>query len=271
VPRRNGPPRRILSVEDARNEAKGVDLPFAPTEPMLEGAVSTGVQPYLPGHAYGIPTSDVAAVIPVDDPRHPETLADFVWLLVTVRQSGRLVERTATRQQGRPERKLLSRWLLWGALNVTPDRALVVGSLAVAPARPHDEPGAANRGVTTELLRLVSPAVIAARATERLRQYGNVHDAEKLHPGLAYALQRLDKVRIVAATTPDEQIKYIARAYVQLSHNGNRKPVSTIAKAFGLTRAQARDRVRRARVLGYLEASTAGKVNALPGPRLLLE
>jgi hypothetical protein len=41
-----------------------------------------------------------------------------------------------------------------------------------------------------------------------------------------------------------------------------------IAREFGITRAQARDRVHRARTQGYLEPGTQGRAGATIGPRL---
>ena len=67
----------------------------------------------------------------------------------------------------------------------------------------------------------------------------------------------------------EQEIAAIARQYIALVSGGLRRPLPQIAADFGLTREQARDRVHRARVLGYLEKSTPGKVSAQPGPKLL--
>lgn len=265
----NTPQPRILTPDDARREAHGLDFPLAPQLDLKPGEVSRDMSKLPWGHLIGIPKSGLLAVLPVDDSASPETVADFLWLLVTVRQGGKLVELTVD-SKGRPERALFSRWLLWGSLNESPTRALVVGSLSVAPARRADELDAASRGVTTELLRLVSPPAMAARASEGLRQRQHQWRMRgEQTPVLDRVIERLDGIRTVAAATPEDQIRRIATRYVELCRDGVTRPLTYIADEYGLTREQARDRVRRARSLEYLQPGESGRASGEPGPRLL--
>jgi hypothetical protein len=78
-------------------------------------------------------------------------------------------------------------------------------------------------------------------------------------------------MRTVAAATPEDQILRMAVRYCELIAKGLTRPLPQLAEEFGLTREQARDRVRRARELGYLRPGRRGRAEGIPGPKLLAE
>jgi hypothetical protein len=220
------------------------------------------------GRRYGVSQTTIRAFL-VDDSNDPHVVADFVVELVAARTGGKLVEWTRT-TKGR-----LSRWVLWGTLVETPSGVLVMGSLNIEPAVPETDQDASGRGVTAELLRLVSPAFIVAEAVAYLRRSEHVertHRTEPMTQKRERAYNRLHELRTVAAATPEEQIRSIAQRYCELVARGLTRPLPRLAAEFGLTREQARDRVRRARELDYLKpASRRGRAEGIPGPKLLRE
>ena len=81
----------------------------------------------------------------------------------------------------------------------------------------------------------------------------------------------LDK--LATATHPrtrltDEQLIAVAQRYLTLCQFGVRHPLPQIAKELGISRQQARDRVRKAREKHFLAAGDKGRATATIGPAL---
>jgi hypothetical protein len=84
------------------------------------------------------------------------------------------------------------------------------------------------------------------------------------------AYKRLRRTRVPNARPSEREIKFIARRYIHLvNHDNIRHPLPKMAEELGLSREQVRDRIHRARSLGYLQPAKPGRVSAEPGPRLL--
>ena len=80
------------------------------------------------------------------------------------------------------------------------------------------------------------------------------------------ASERLRSTRPPGTRPSTREIELIARRYVQLVEQGVRQPLRTMAGELGLTREQVRDRLHRARDLGYLMPAKQGRVSAERGP-----
>jgi hypothetical protein len=112
--------------------------------------------------------------------------------------------------------------------------------------------------VTTELLRLVSPAAIASEALRLLRReehqslWGQQLGGQSIPPDLQHAYERLLRLSTVATGTSESELQRIAERYCVLCARGLPRPLPQLAAEFGVTRDQARDRVRRARELHYI-------------------
>jgi hypothetical protein len=151
----------------------------------------------------------------------------------------------------------------------------VIGSLAIAPRHRDDSPRSdISLGVTTEVLRAISPARIladaiahletSARWLEIIEQFGGPS-----MPGTQrQAIERIKSARIRQSRATEDQIEAIALRYLTLYRAGIKRPLPQIASELGITRDQARDRVHRARKLGFLTSGTQGRASASPGPRL---
>ncbi|MFN8223398.1 MAG: hypothetical protein U0R50_09170 [Gaiellales bacterium] len=130
--------------------------------------------------------------------------------------------------------------------------------------------------VTGSLIRFVSAERLVSDAIEQLRAGDHwLKVAERLNrlsePMTAVqrrAYRRLHEVKPPGAKLTDEEVELVARRYVQLVSRGVLKPLPILAAELGITRDQARDRVRRAREAGYLAAARPGRPSAELGPRL---
>jgi hypothetical protein len=85
-----------------------------------------------------------------------------------------------------------------------------------------------------------------------------------------YDLQdRIDQGRPQHATLSDDQFAQFAARYLTLYHRGVPQLRLQLAREFGLTTTQVRDRTNQARRRGYLTPGSRGRAGANPGPRLL--
>lgn len=205
----------------------------------------------------------------VDDPAEPEVVAEFAVPLLAIRNNdGRLADWEPA-AKGR-----LSRWVLWGTLIATQDGVLALGSLRIDSGTNRDR-DVQSRGVTAELLRLVRPAEIATEALSELRRVERAERRRLKRDGATMpaererAFDRLRDLRLAAAATPEAQLRAIAEDYCYLTAQGQTRPLLELKERFGLTRDQTRDRIRRARELGYLEPGRPGRAEGIPGPRLV--
>ena len=111
-------------------------------------------------------------------------------------------------------------------------------------------------------------------SVERLQQHGYIldqvlRDSDRQMP---------DKQRVVLdrlatghpAQTPltDNQLADLAKRYIVLTQRGIRHPLPQLAREFGISRSQARDRVHKARQNGFLTRGTQGLAGASAGPQL---
>lgn len=249
-------------------EARAVHNIQRPAPPIPAAGIDFG-RDVLPPGEYGVPISRLLAYLVVDATA-PELVAEFSCRLVVMRQGRKLVERTTS---SRSQAGRLSQWVIWGQLVEAAEVTMIVGSLTVDPYLPgySGDESPAGRGVSAELLRLVSPASIAAEASAHILKGAHEHSSRgtKIPPRYQTALERLKRLRPPNAPTPDSQIEQIAIRYLQLFDAGVKQPLPVIAAQFGITREQARDRVSRAREMKYLQPGKPGRAGATPGERLI--
>jgi hypothetical protein len=269
------------------------------TEPTLEpGSLEEARRALFLDTAQASPRSDLLVAWLVDD--EPPLLGRFANLIVLTRQKGRLVRATAT-DTPRPATLVNLVWIAYGELAQTPDGALVIRSLGLAPAfgpsatgqleppivRP--VPGGSGLeleplevrpepvlGVTAAMLRLLSPEKIVNEAVQYLRasqyrlQLGDRLGATTIDVRQTAAYKRLEQAKPRSRKRPSEdEIAAIAKRYLWLVRHGSRRPLPQLALEFGLSREQARDRVHRARDLGFLTKGSPGRAGADVGPKLL--
>ena len=213
---------------------------------------------------------------PVDDPEQPDLVAEFAALRV-IRREGRKLTPAEPSARLRLREKSNLLWVVYGSIVQAADGTLVIESLSIGPAfegqlsRKDDDIAC---GVTSQLLRLLSPPRLLAETVERLLQQR--HQLEKLaHQGARPMPDRQRAVynkiasgRRTPAPSAASQIEAIARYYLQLCELGSRHPLPALAREFGITRTQARDRIHKARELGYLKHGKQGRIHPEPGPRL---
>jgi hypothetical protein len=222
----------------------------------------------------GTPASAVRAIV-VSDAESPQIEAEFAARIMLTRQGRRLRERH--RGDPRPRRGSLANlwWIGWGHVERAADGALVIGSLGIAPHHRDDSPRSdVALGVTAEVLRAISPARILADAIAHIQTSGRwLEDIEQLGgPSMPeaqrQAIERIKSGRIRHSPVSEDEIEAIALRYLSLYRSGIKRPLRQIASEFGITRDQARDRVRRARELEFLTTGTPGRAGAGPGRRL---
>jgi len=223
--------------------------------------------------AGGTPASAVRAIV-VSDAKAPEIEAEFAFRLVLIRQGRRLRERHRADPRFRRRSRVNLWWIGWGHLERAADGAVVIGSLAIAPRHRDDSPRSdVALGVTAEVLRTVSPARILAEAVAHIEISARGLEAIESRGGPAMPdAQRTVLERVKSARprrrVPDEEIEAIANRYLALYRSGVKRPLPEIANEFGITREKARDRVHRARKMGFLTGGTQGRAGASPGPNL---
>ena len=258
---RGRPNGRVRSLEEAR---RALYIPKTSDPEVLR--------------AWGTPTDLQLAVYPVEEVEVPRRVAEFALLRVVKREGHKLVAGDRGTRLRLAE-KSNALWIVHGSITVATDGSLVIESLAVGPAfedqlsREGDD---IALGISSQLLRLLSPPRILAACTERLLADGHMlNTAAALHhtppiPGRQYdLLDRIDQGRPQHATTSDDQLAQFAARYLTLYHRGVPRLRLQLAREFGLTTTQVRDRTNRARRRGYLTPGSKGRAGANPGPRLL--
>ena len=169
-------------------------------------------------------------------------------------------------------------WIVYGSLAIAADRSLVIESIAIGPAfegqlsRQSDD---IAHGVTSQLLRLLSPPQILAACAEQLLIQGHWLDeaARRGAPAMSDRqrahLERINDGRPRHARIGDDHLANLAIRYLTLYHRGNKRPRKQLADEFGLTATLVRDHLHQARQRGYLTPGTRGRAGASAGPRLL--
>jgi hypothetical protein len=250
---------RIRDLEEAR---AALAIPLAPTVAAL--------------NRWGAPHDFWLVAYPVNDAQHPGRVAEFAVLRVVVRDAGRLAPRpTGRRLHVRETSNAL--WVVYGAVTISAHNGLVLETLTIGPAFPGqftDLDDEIARGITTELLRLLSLPELINKVAERLLQHGHALDRAAHHgaPGMSETQRELLNT-LAAATRPrapvsDDELVTIAQRYIALCLAGHRSPVRQLAAELGISREQARDRVHKARTKKYLAPGRAGRATATIGPAL---
>lgn len=236
-------------------------------------------------HPFHAPPWSVTWRMALDE--ESDVLAQVAAMQPLVRSGGRLVRHESRDSKIATEMLLIA----FGELVATPDSRIGFRSLQVGPVlTPHPEEVEwfpefplprwlpdPSIPVTAALLRLVSPerivsqAVAEMRASEYWRQVAVGLGAEPMSERQLRAYRRLHTSRPPGVRPSEREIELIARRYIQLvAHQGVRRPLPIMADELGLSRAQVRDRVHRARDLGYLEPARPGRVSAEPGPKMVV-
>jgi hypothetical protein len=218
---------------------------------------------------WGTPKDFQLAVYLVNAPDAPGRVAEFALLRVVKREGCKLVAGDR-RTRLRLAEKSNALWVVYGSIAVATDGSLVIESLAVGPAfegqfsREGDD---IAQGVTGQLLRLLRPPRVLAACAERLTADG--HRLQQMPDKQRDLLARIDQGRPQHAKVDDDQLAAFAGRYLTLYHRGARQLRDQLAREFGLTTIQVRDRTNQARRRGYLTPGRRGRVGANPGPRLL--
>jgi hypothetical protein len=254
------PPRptgRVRSLDEARQALR---IPTASDPEVLQ--------------MWGVPGDGQLVVYPVDQPTR---VAEFALLRVLKRDGPHLVgydRRSRLNLTELPN----ALWVVYGSIATASNGDLVLETATIAPAF-NDQltlDGDTAHGITGQLLRLLSPPRILAAAAQRLLSEGfwldHAHSrgtAPPMSNKQRALLQRIDQARPQHARISDDWLAHFAAAYLTLYHRGVRNPRAQLAKQFGLTTTQVRDRTNQARKRSYLTPGSHGRVGAEPGPRLL--
>jgi hypothetical protein len=227
--------------------------------------------------AWGRPPDFQLVAFPVSDPEQPDLVAEFAALRV-LRQRGRELAPAHRNSHLSIKAKSNSLWIVYGSIVTNAAGTHVIENLSIGPAfsgqlnRPSDE---LAHGITSALLRTLSPARLLSETIERLRR--DHHQLRRLESEAEtsvmpaaerQAFAKLEAGRPANSSVSEEQIKAIAERYLTLVHLGETRPLPRLAAEFGTTREQMRDRVHKARNDYYLARTTPGRVSATPGPRL---
>jgi len=249
---RGKPTGRVRSLEEAR---RALYIPKSADPEVLQ--------------IWGTPKDFQLAVYPVHAAEAPGRVAEFALLRVVKRDGPELVAGTR-RTRLRLAEKSNALWVVYGSIAVATDGTLVIESLAVGPAfegQLSQEGDDIAHGVTGQLLRLLSPPRILAACAERLIAQG--HQLHHMSDKQRDLLARIDQGRPQHAKVDDDQLAAFAGRYLTLYHRGAPQLRDQLAREFGLTTIQVRDRTNQARRRGYLTPGRRGRAGADPGPRLL--
>jgi hypothetical protein len=252
---------RVRSLEEAR---RALRIPTSAADEILQ--------------AWGIPKDFDLEVYPVAEPERPDLVAEFALLRVVIHEGRKLVAGSRhTRLRLKDKSNAL--WILYGSIMAASDGSLVLESLAVGPAfdgQLSREGDQTAHGITGQLLRLLSPPRILAACAERLLVHGHLldsaaaqHRLEPMPNQQRNLLDRIDQGRPQHAKISDDQLAAFAARYLTLYHRGEPQLRLRLAREFGLTLTQARDRTNQARRRGYLTGGSHGRAGANPGPGLL--
>jgi hypothetical protein len=224
----------------------------------------------------GVPADFWLQAYPVSDPQHPERVAEFAILRVVVRSAGRLRPRVRERLHVREASNAL--WVVYGSLALSAHNGLVIETLHLAPAYDRqfsNRDDEIARGITTELLRLLSLSDIISNTVQRLQQQGHhlaqieQHGGPPIPPAQREILESIAAAATPRTKTTDDDLAEIAERYLVLCRLGIRNPLPRLGDEFGITRSQARDRIHKARQKGYLAPGDKGRATAIAGPALL--
>jgi hypothetical protein len=257
---RGQPSGRVRSLEEAR---RALRIPTSSDPEVLQ--------------AWGAPPDLQLAVYPVEETDAPGRVAEFALLRVVKRKGHKLVAGDR-RTRLRLAEKSNALWVIYGSVAIVTDGSLVIESLAVGPAfedqlsREGDD---VALGITSQLLRLLSPPRILAACAEQLIVQGHLLDAAAHHgaPPMSHKqydlLDRIDQGRPKHAAISDDDLAKFAARYLTHYHRGAPQLRLQLGREFGLTTTQVRDRTNQARRRGYLTPGSQGRAGAKPGPRLL--
>jgi hypothetical protein len=120
-----------------------------------------------------------------------------------------------------------------------------------------------DRRIITDAVAYLRRTAAVLEATEKVPGFPPTPPAQK------EALKRVRETRSRPARVPDDEIAALAARYVTLFRRGLRRPNSQLAAEYGLRSEQVRDRIHRARELGYLTPSKQGRAGGEPTPKLL--
>lgn len=253
------PTGRVRSLEEAR---RALRIPTSSDPGVLQ--------------LWGVPADFQLVAYPVTDPDQHSRVVEFAILRVVTRRKHELVPRE---RHSRLRLAQLSNalWIVYGAIATATDGSLILEAVTIAPAfhdQPNRESGDIARGVTSQLLRLISPPRILAACAEQLliHRYWLERPPEGAKPmsdTQRELLGRIDQGRPQRARVSDDQLAAFAARYLTLYHRGAHQLRDQLAHEFGLTTIQVRDRTHQARRRGYLTPGSRGRVGADPGPRLL--
>ena len=258
------PTGRIRSLEEAR---RALRVPTAPTREVLQ--------------AWGVPNQQLVA-FQIGGDASADLVAEFAALLVLRRDGGHL----QTNPAGTPLRLAETGnalWIVYGSIVKAVDEALVLGALSLGPAfdlQTGERGNDAALGVTAELLRLLSPTKLLSQTIEYLERPQRLlapitssHEEPDSDERDASSEKSdrptppVGRARRTAIT--EELLAEMASRYVTLYRRGQRQPLPQLAREFGITRSQARDRIHRARQQGWLEPGRERRAGGEPGRRLI--
>lgn len=186
----------------------------------------------------------IMSAFPIEDPERPDVLAEFAGVLALGRQGRQLV----------PSAQGPLRFFYFGTIARGPNGALELAGIALHPW-PRD-PGPGFRGVTREVLRMISPTEIveAVAEWEVLRRISD----------------RRWELRAVVDGPSDDPLRLYAMRYLALQETVGRGIHRRLAEEFGISPDGSREWTRRAKARGYLVTRDPGqgRAGALPGPNL---
>ena len=225
-----------------------------------------------------MPADGQLVSFPVSDDKQRERVAEFASLRVLIGQ-GRTLAAAPRGTRLKKRQKSNALWVVYGAIALTADNALVLATLNLGTAfdsqltTPGDDPAA---GITSELLRLLSPAtllrdvVAQLEATEAWNRIAARLGAAPMPPEQERVfadIKQAEKGR-GRPPIPDNELIAIAISYAALFARGVRHPHADLAAEFNLSEGQIRDRIYKARDRGYLAKTQRGRASGRLGPKL---
>lgn len=227
--------------------------------------------------AWGIPSDFELVAFPVADEHRPQLVSEFAVLRVIKRQGRKLIaHQVGSGKRLRLREKGNALWIIYGSIIQASIGTLVIESLSIGPAfddQPSRKGDDITLGITSELLRFLSPAGLLSQTAEYLQRQGHWIDvasregAQPMPDTQRDLLQRIEHGRPRQAQISDDQLAEIAKRFISLCVFGLRHPLPH-AREFGITRSQARDRIHKARLRKYLGPGQPGRATPTLGPRL---
>lgn len=228
--------------------------------------------------AWGVPSDSQLVAFPVRDEEQPHLVAEFALLRVLRRQGRKLVaHRAGQHRRLRLQEKSNALWILYGGIVQASDGKLVLESVTIGPAfegqlsREGDDAG---YGITADFLRIISPTQLLSATVEQLQRNRYLLDlaahqfrTPPMSENQRQLLDRINKGRRRQAHVSDDELAEIAKRYITHVVAG-RRPLPQIAREFGITPTQARDRIYRARQRKFLGPTKPGRASPTLGSRL---